>query len=156
MTEDGDLIDRLEEIKSALKNSIGHRRYWLYINNLPEEEQKKQLKGKEGGGIFPSPGNNPKTGQIEWRWHRLVHKEHFFIQKKCLEGLMKEIDDTITMLLEDYDDKQEIPEKTCQELLGDIMIKAHDMGVLMASKEEMLLFPAETKMLEIFEKVNEI
>ena len=44
MTEDGDLIDRLEEIKLGLKNSIGHRRYWLYINNLPEEEQKKHLK----------------------------------------------------------------------------------------------------------------
>ena len=69
---------------------------------------------------------------------------------------MKEIDDTITMLLEDDNDKQEIPEKTCQELLGDIMIKAHEMGVLVASKEEMKFFPGETKMLEIFEKVNEI
>ena len=67
-----------------------------------------------------SKGSLLEKGQIEWRWHILAYKEDYFTQKKCLEGLMKEIDDTITMLLEDGDDKQGIPEKTGQELLTDI------------------------------------
>ena len=54
---------------------------------------------------------------------------------------MKEIDDTITMLLKDDGQEQEIPVKTEKELLRVIMIKAHDMGVLVASKEEMELLP---------------
>jgi hypothetical protein len=48
-------------------------------------------------------------------------------------------------------------------LLDDIITQAHEMGVLVASKdemqhlpEEMKLFPAEDKMLEMFEKVKEI
>jgi hypothetical protein len=49
-------------------------------------------------------------------------------------------------------------------LLDDIITQAHEMGVLVAAKdemqhlpeEEMKLFPAVDKMLEMFEKVNEI
>lgn len=153
------VIVRLQEIKLELDKSINDRKTWWQINCKAETENREPT---QKGGVYPSPYNNPETGDLEWRWHILVRKQDLDAQVEHLTKLVKEIDKKIAFLQMHDDDRSE---SVKQGLLIDIIVKAHDMGVLVASKNEIDYlysenYPgralAEDLVLQMFEEVNKL